>query len=358
MTDIICNTFDYRQNLEEQRSLFVDCFPENIGTIVTEKNHYIWKFHSIHSKIKSYEYTAYIDDTMVGYYAAVPYKYKIADKTYQIGMVCDVMTNSLYRGKGIFTKLGAYSLQMMKENNVPFTMGYPIRKEVLPGHLKVGWKIAFKQPLYMKFLNTKTFFREKQKQYFYYFINPFIKLYNLLTTISISKKDEYLIKTVTKIEDVKGYDELISEWSRTILNTLDKSLEFAEWRYGAPEKKYIFIGAYKNDTLVGFCSIREIIKEGVPSLGILDFIVLPTQKKCLSYIHNKIIHLAKLMHKEIIMTMMSSTSASNYKLIRHGYLRSPFTFNVIINKLNPDIDDSILFDEKKWHLMFVDSDDL
>jgi hypothetical protein len=358
MTDIVCNTFDYRQSLDDQRDLFIDCFPENMGTSVIEKSHYIWKFHSIHSEPKSYEYSANINDTMVGYYAAIPYKYKIAGKTYEAGMVCDVMTNSHYRGKGIFTKLGAYSLQMMKESNVPFTMGYPIRKEVLPGHLKVGWKIAFKQPLYMKFLDTQTLFRKKQKQYLFYFINPFIKLYNLLTSISASKKGEYQIKTAKKIDDVKGYDELIKEWSKTISNTLDKSLEFAKWRYGAPEKEYIFIGAYKNDALVGFCSIREIIKEGVPSFGILDFIVLPAQKKCLSYIHNKIIQLAKLMHKEIIMTMMSPASASNYKLIRHGYLRSPFTFHVIINKLNPDIDDSILFNEKKWHLMFVDSDDL
>ena len=355
--EIIYKDFDYHVDLKAQRKLFIDCFPENLGSKVIEECHYMWKFQSFPSAMKrSYESVAVMNDDLVGYYAALPYEYDIAGKIYQVGMVCDVMTSSKCRGKGIFTKLGKYSINSMKEKGIPFTIGYPIRKEVMPGHLKVGWKVAFKQPLYMRFLSLRSLFRAKNKEFIAYFLDIFLFIYSLFTRSLNS--DAYTVKIFHKIDDVHHYDELVKEWKKTVMNSLNKSLEFAKWRYGAPDKKYIYIGAYCKEKLVGFASVREIVKEGVPSLGILDFMVLPEYKRSLANIHNEILKIARDRKKEAIMTMMSPTSAHDYRMLRNGYIRSPFVFNVIINKLDQTLDDSILYNEKNWHLMFVDSDDL
>ena len=48
---------------------------------------------------------------MVGYYAAIPYKYNIGETQTDVGMVCDVMTSTKQRGKGIFTKIGRYATE-------------------------------------------------------------------------------------------------------------------------------------------------------------------------------------------------------------------------------------------------------
>ena len=100
--------FKYPEELDNQRELFIDCFPETIGTSLVTKEHYKWKFKSFPSGLeaKSYEYTAYIGREMIGYYAAIPYEYVIQNKIVTSAMVCDVMTGIKARGKGVFTKIG------------------------------------------------------------------------------------------------------------------------------------------------------------------------------------------------------------------------------------------------------------
>src|SRR5450759_971824 len=165
--------FDFTENLSQQRALFKDCFPETNGEAIQGEAHYLWKFHSFPGAVQSWEYASYFDSEMVGYYAALPYRYKIEGRVTPVGMVCDVMTGSKHRGKGIFTRMGTYSTGELS-SEVPFTMGYPIRKEVIPGHLKIGWKIPFSMPLYMKFVRLDTLLTAKKLGFLTPLANAFI----------------------------------------------------------------------------------------------------------------------------------------------------------------------------------------
>lgn len=277
----------------------------------------MWKFHSFPCTSPSWEYASYIDSEMVGYYAAIPYQYKIGNKFTSVGMVCDVMTSSNHRGKGIFTKMGSYATKELSYN-VPFTMGYPIRKEVIPGHLKVGWGIPFSMPLYIKFIRLNSILKSKKLGAFTTFANIFINLYNFIAKSSTKK--QYTFSLSTKIEDVEGYETLAKEWAGSIKNALIKDLPFARWRYSAPERTYQFLSIKKEDKMIGFVSFRKIIKENVPSFGILDYMVLPGFEDCHGFINSVLYKCAKKENVEAIMTMMSSNSASNYKLIKKWVL--------------------------------------
>ena len=153
--DLSFDKFNAQIDLEKQRELFKECFPENDGTSIETDEHYLWKFHSHPSSPNSYEYIAKIDDNIAGYYAALPYEYIIKGNNYSVGMVCDVMTGIKARGKGVFTKLGLYSTEMLKNEGLAFTTGYPIRPEVIPGHIKAGWDKVFNLPLYISFLKVQ-----------------------------------------------------------------------------------------------------------------------------------------------------------------------------------------------------------
>lgn len=356
--DIKCKKFDYTERLDEQRELFVDCFPENIGTAVISKDHYMWKFQSFPVEgNKSYEYVAVDDnDNMVGYYAAIPYRYDIDGKEYPVAMVCDVMTSSKCRGAGIFTKLGRYSTDEFAKEGLAFSTGYPIRKAVIPGHMKVGWKIAFEMPLYMHFLSTSSLLAAKGKKMLSYIANPLMKLYNMLCYRSTN--DVVRIVIYDNPLEIKGYESFEKAWRKGVRNSLVKDYSFMKWRYGAPEKEYKFICAYKGDELVGMSSIRAIVKEGVPSYGILDFMVLDDHKDAINTIHTATKKLAKENGKEALMMIMSRSMRRYYNLYGNGYLKSPFTFSLIIKKYDNFISDEQLYNEKNWHLMFVDSDDL
>jgi len=348
--------FDSTENLVQQRDLFKDCFPETNGEIIQKDIYYMWKFHSFPNIVSSYEYASYLESEMVGYYAAIPYRYKIGEKVTPVGMVCDVMTSSKYRGKGIFTKMGNYSTGELS-TVVPFTMGYPIRKEVIPGHLKVGWKIPFSIPLYIKFIRLNSLLKARGLVFLSPMANAFISVYNFFVIGKINKKYTYNLST--NITDVKDYDAFAKKWSSSLPNALIKDLPFSIWRYGAPEKNYQFLSVYSKEAkMIGFVSFRKIIKEGIPSFGILDYMVLPEFEDCHGLINSILINCAKKNKVEAIITMMSKYSATKYQLFKNGYFKSPFVFQLIIKNLTHDFSDDVLFNEKNWHLMWVDSDDL
>jgi len=354
--EISFSHFDYKENLVQQRELFKDCFPETNGEMIQQDIHYKWKFHSFPSVVKSWEYASYFGSEMVGYYAAIPYRYKIGEKNTSVGMVCDVMTSSKQRGKGIFTKMGRYSTGELSLE-VPFTMGYPIRKEVIPGHLKVGWKIPFSMPLYMKFIRFDTLLKTKKLGFLAPLLNSFIGILNAVVKSGWNKK--YSFKLSTNINDVKNYNDFVIEWCDTVPNALIKDLQFANWRYGAPERVYEFLSIYnESGKMIGFVSFRNIIKEGIPSFGILDYMVLPDYKDSHGLINKVLNDRAKKEKVEVIMTMMSKKSSAKYKLCKNGFFKSPFVFQLIIKKLTNEFSDEILYNEKNWHLMWVDSDDL
>lgn len=347
--------FDYTKNLAQQRALFKDCFPETNGEAIQGEAHYMWKFHSFPNQISSWEYASYLDSEMVAYYAAISYKYKIGKIITNVGMVCDVMTSSKHRGKGIFTKMGRYSTDELSAY-VPITMGYPIREGVVPGHLKVGWKIAFKMPLYIKFLKLNSLLKSKKLGFIAPFANIILSLYNRIWSKRVNKK--YICSTYSNIEMIEGYESFASEWSDSVENSLIKDISFVRWRYSAPERNYKFLSIRKEEKMIGFLAFRSIIKENVPSYGILDYMVLPGFDDCHGMINKVLADCARKDKVEAIMTMMSKTSAFNYQLIRNGYLKSPFVFDLIIKNLRSEFKDEDLMREEKWHLMWVDSDDL
>ncbi len=348
--------FNYHENLDQQRALFKDCFPETNGEAIQGNDHYLWKFHSFPNIVTSWEYVSYLGKEMTGYYAAIPYRYKIGEKTTCVGMVCDVMTSSKHRGKGIFTKMGTYSTRELS-TKVPFTMGYPIRKEVIPGHLKVGWEMPFSMPLYMKFLRLNALLSRKKIGFMAPLANVLISIYNGI--VKNRPNNKYRFSLVEDVIEIQGYDSFIKEWNSSVKNALIKDLPFAVWRYGAPERDYKFLTVFtKEEKLIGFVSFRNIIKEGVPSYGLLDYMVLPGYEDCHGLINKGLADCAKKEKVEAIMTMMSKNSASKYQLLKNGFFKSPFTFQLIIKNLTKEFSDEELFDEKSWHLMWVDSDDL
>nr|NQU92026.1 hypothetical protein [Bacteroidota bacterium] len=169
-------------------------------------------------------------------------------------------------------------------------------------------------------------------------------------TFEMLKKEDYF--------KLKDYDEFFSRWQVSIDNPLQKDHEFMKWRLGAPGTEYRIVTARKNTKLVGVAVTRKSVMEGIPVLAILDMMVLQGSEKCLGGINRMFRKVANSHGVEAIVTMMSRKWAKFYGMFQLGFIASPYIFSLIIKKLNPDIDDEMLFDDRRWHLMWVDSDDL
>jgi len=362
--EIKLEKFKYPEDFKKQRELFIECFPETIGTPIITEEHYRWKFKSFPGKKyeKSFEYIARLDDAIVGYYAAIPYEYLIKNKSFYVGMVCDVMTGIKARGKGVFTKLGIFSTDQFLKEGLAFSTGFPIRPEVIPGHKKAGWDFPFQIPLYGKFLKFNAFFKAKSTSYLTPFANFFILFYNSVLNLFIRSSNR--IHTIrynsSQITDIVGLKKFKIKWCEENKIALNKSIKFLKWRLGAPEKNYeiIVLNDKLNQSILGYSIVRTIEKEGVPCLGVLDFCLIKNSQKFSKYLLLEIEKSAKMQKAELILIMMMKHKAKEYQLKSAGFLKTPYNFSFIMKKFNNSLNTDFLKEEKNWNLMWIDSDDL
>ena len=358
--DIKFKKFNYKKDLESQRKLFKECFPENIGTPVISNEHYLWKFHSSPENPQSYEYVATLDNNIIGYYAVIPYKYKVNNVYIKAGMACDLMTGIQARGRGVFTRLGQFSLGELKKQEISFTTGFPIRPEVIPGHKKVGWSIPFELPMYGKFISLKSFLAGKNLSMFFYVLNPLLKIWNSITNIACLYSKEIKIEMYSEkeIKSINGFESFFANLNYEIPIYLVKDVNFIKWRLGAPQKNYNIIVLRKSNQIIGYSISRKVIKENVPCYGILDIAILKGFENVSKILLRENEKLAKKNNAELILIMIGKNWANKFNFKRNGFLKTPYNFSFIINRLNDSIDKEVLFNENNWHLMWIDSDDL
>lgn len=362
--DIKFEKFNYPIELQQQRRMFVECFSENRGTPVETTEHYHWKFKSFPTQgtQPAYEYVAKLDNELIGYYAAIPYEYYINKKLVRVAMVCDVMTSIKARGKGVFTRLGRYSTNQFKKEGLAFSVGYPIRPEVIPGHRKAGWEFPFQIPMYGKFLKFNSFLRARKLNFLSYLANIVIRTYNSALNLGQQKSAFVLVERYngTQVSQIAGIDVFIDKWRSENPIALNKSVEFYKWRLGAPGKKYeiILLRNKESHQIQAFAIVRALNKEGVPCLGILDFCMLHQSQHLSRLLMWEIEKTAKAMNCELILMMMMKHKARAYKIKRAGFMTTPYSFSFILKQFDYSINPSFLNKKDNWNLMWIDSDDL
>ena len=339
--------FDSTQSLEAQRELFRDCFPETAGQAIQDSRHYRWKFHQFPDPKPSSEYAAWEEQQLVGYYAALPYAYTVFGKP----------ARSAMRGKGIFTKLGAFSIQELSNEGWDFSIGYPIRPEVIPGHIKVGWQVAFPLPMYLKPLRSNRILASKNLQMFAPLANLGCWAFNFLTRGWKANGYEAFSQPSPQFLQHPGLSDFIQRWQNHLPIALHKTPAFLAWRLGAPETRYHATLVERNGQVVAMAVTRVCDLKGIPALAVLDFMCLPGEEACLGNLHRELERLAGRESCEVICGIWSKTWAAKYRLMRHGFLRTPFVFRVILRSLATSYGQDF-FNERNWHLMWLDSDDL
>lgn len=358
--EIIFKKFTKTSEYQSQRELFLLSFPETIGTSAETDTHYHWKFESSPSLPHSYEYVAKENEDVIGYYGALPYEYQIAGVRLKCGMVCDVMTHPNHRRKGIFTKIGSYSTAELKKEGLAFSAAYPIRPKSIPGHLKVGWKIVHKLPMYLCLLGV-TSFLPRFMRHLGYVLNPLIRFLQLFSSftskdygVEIINRNDFF-KSVTR---TKEYERFFDNWLKEQKNALIKNIDFLKWRTGAPGTEYKFILLKRKHELVGFSLVRPTQLKGINVLAILDMMIYQDEKRGIQSMHKALKKTAIILKKDAIVCMCSGKSASNLKFHRALFIKTPATFFLILKKFNDSIADTTLFTSNNWNLFWIDSDDL
>jgi len=88
------------------------------------------------------------DGVVASGYGIVRNRYTQGGQNIAVGLVCDVFTNANFLKMGLFKKVSLLAISREQLTATNFLIGFPIRDEVMPGHLSVGWKYLFDMPLW------------------------------------------------------------------------------------------------------------------------------------------------------------------------------------------------------------------
>jgi hypothetical protein len=350
--------FNRSADLAEQRELFDDAFAENKGQPSGSTEHYEWKFSQAPATPPSYEFVARENGRMLGYYAAIPYPYRVGDRSALAGMTCDVMTHSQARGKGIFTKLGKFAVGEMARSELSFLTGYPIRPEVMGGHLRVGWEIMFELPMYLRPLRANSILATRRLGWLAPPVNVGIAAYQTSLRPRARSGHEMLVGDPRTLFRSPQFDAFVARWSEGVRNHLVKTADFYAWRLGAPGTDYRAFLVTRGEQILAAAVGRLATLHGIPSFALLDLMSSGEDAGALATLYSEIDREARMHEVEAVVAMMSRSRARQYRLARYGFLRSPFAFKLIIHRLDGAIAPAELTDERSWHLMWIDSDDL
>lgn len=258
----------------ELRDLRLRAFPELAGTEAETEAFFRWKFLGRPSHV----YLASLEGRHVGAYSAIEYRYRLDGRPVRVALVVDVLTDPSIRKQGVFTRLGAYALEQLKAAGCDFTTGYPVRPEVLPGHLKVGWKVNTVLPLYLSPVRCEGLLAGVPRP-----LGPgaerlgavAARLLTRTASVADARPPGLALVDTEGLLATPGYDRFLEEWQQGRRFVLAEGPEFYRWRYGAPGRSFRHLTLTVDGALVGVISTRVMPLRGVPGLAIGDIQLLP-----------------------------------------------------------------------------------
>jgi hypothetical protein len=250
------------------------------------------------------------DGVVASGYGVVRNEYSIGEETINVGLVCDVFTNSDFRKMGLFKKVSLLAIAREESTKANFLMGFPIRDEVLPGHLSVGWKYIFDMPIWWSFPRLGS------------------------------------LRNVFKNPDFT--ESIFNATSKNI--SLEKSKDYLKWRFSLFNVDYFLISIPNSED---FAIIRRANVKKIPFTCIL-FLQSSNQENS-RYLIGKVRNMSLRLRTFGVLGCWNNSYADDLFLSTSGLRKSSKFQKVIIRELNgfncPN-------DEAHYRLSWLDSDTL
>jgi hypothetical protein len=328
-----------------------------------------WEFVDNHAG-PAHLYVAADGDRIVGHYAVIPQTFVLDRQRLPGSIVVDVMTHPDYRFQGMFTTIGAFALaDCERRGGLEFTTGYPIREAVIPGHLKVGWRIRFLIGTYVMPLRMGPLLAARL---------PWLGKVPGLAAVLGALPGALLrafgawrlrrgadAKVRIERRDTVDAARLDALWqkvaaappARTVLQ--ERTAAFLAWRFdGNPNRDYTWhLATDQSGALAGFVVSRIAKLLGVDAMIAVDVLLAPgVDEGVLRRLLGDVRELAVARGCAMVATMVTQPSPYVPPPARLGFLAAPYRFSFITRPLAQDCrteDDGL-----RWHLMWGDTDDL
>lgn len=340
--------FEYRKYREEDKPKVLELL-SGLWNMPYEKKlaYFNWKYEQNPYTDSPLAYVALDGDKIVAFRGYMAQPIIIKNNILYNAVICDMITDSSYRRKGLFYKLTNFSIEDILSNrhcliSINSSSGGPTSF----GYIKLGW-----EPLI-------------EREHIFSF-NLFSK-YKPISSTRLRQKDNEFID----IDNNARSHEMASLFKKNRnekLFVLDKDEKYIKWRYSNPLKVYNFLYYYVGEKLVAYCVFD---KRGYDKFDLVDY---ETENK---YYLKKIL---KVIRTKISPKLITHWTSNHNDMIyknkfEFGFIKIPYLYKtkkfrkppVLIRPICEDItkEESWLIDgqdirySKNWALMKIMSDEI
>lgn len=301
----------------------------------------------------------------VGHYAAVPLTYTVDGRATTGAIVVDVMSDSEYRNQGMFTALGRAAVSEVGQDGVSFLVGYPVRPEVMPGHVKVGWVHAFDLPVYALPLRFEGALAQAlpawapagalapiaQAAYRSVMAPALSRRFSAGT----ARRGSVVLRELAELDErLDDLADAVAAGHRVVLR---RDMPYLHWRYlSHPRETYRILVAEEGGRLVGLSVTRPGELLGIPALVLVDLAVVPGRPDVVAQLVDAAVAEGRERGSQLVATMLNAQTQERRAVQSRGFLRTPAAFHYIVRPTRDDVERSVLLDARSWWVTWGDTD--
>lgn len=294
---------------------------------------------------------------IVGHYGIIPQRFSFAGQHVKGSIVVDVMTHPDYRFQGMFKKIGRFSLGHVSDE-IGFAIGYPIRKEVMPGHLSIGWNVRLRIPVLVRPLDWGAVATRFGLSPMGRTLRAVVARWRRISRWRWPRPSSG--EQIRRIgpEDLAAVHELFESSLSSMVYRI-RTEEYLRWRYFSnPAWNYDLVGLWCGDTLQAFVALRRAKLLDVDSLAVVDAACREGMTDPLVRLLLHAIDMGTSEGLAVAGAMVTTGNAVYGALRRAGFYPGPHRFSLIVYAVDSSLTSVITDVKSKWFLMWGDTDDV
>ena len=229
--------------------------------------------------------------------------------------------------------------------------GYPIRDDVMPGHVKVGWRASFELPVYLLPTGRPARPAPGAPKWL-----PALGLAATGYRIASRPLRRTRRGTATWLApDAFAADPRVDALCAPspAVDRLARPTGFWRWRLARPGVDYRCLVTESGGTSA-YAVVRELELRGVPSLAVLD--LAASGPAALDLALDRLVALARERRCVTLACCANRAHAGSLGLGRRGFVRTPLTFTLIHRATAPGALDERFRDGARWRMSWLDAD--
>lgn len=321
-----------------------------------------WKFMESPVNSRPFIIVARDEEKIVGQYPCIALYLKYGDAVVRAVQPVDNSVDKDYRGgaKGIQVQMYSKLEEVMRDNGIDFTFGFPNRTAYTVGKKLLKYVDLFKTEHLFKRLSWRSTLQRRVKipllVDFLGRISRFMIKLSIIVKIRHSKGVQF---RWVRVFD-KRIDELWEKTSRYYSIMIKRDFKYLNWRYCKnPRNNYNILQAEKDGYAIGIIIVKYEDREGARIGFIMECLAIREPNLLRNLLRRGLIFLSR--HKvDYVLCMLSSGDPIRDIFYQTGF--SPkddiWDSKIVYKKYSSNMDDSIIRDPSKWHVSFGDGCDL